>query len=51
MPGYAVSHHTVAVAGVADLAIRTLQDAQQHADPLGLAEAAGISAAQWSLFG
>jgi predicted nicotinamide N-methyase len=51
MPGYAVSHHTVAVAGVADLAIRTLQDTQQHADPEGLAEAAGISAAQWSLFG
>jgi predicted nicotinamide N-methyase len=51
MPGYAVSHHTVAIAGVGDLAIRTLQDSQQHADPLGLAEAAGISAAQWPLFG
>lgn len=51
MPAYSVSHHAVPVAGVADLAIRTLQDDQQHADPHGLAAAAGIGSAQWSLFG
>jgi len=51
MPGYAVTHQTVAVSGVADLRMRTLQDKQQHADPLGLAAEAGIGSAQWSLFG
>lgn len=51
MPGYRVSHQVVAVAGVADLAIRSLLDRQQHADPQGLAAAAGISDSQWSLFG
>ncbi|MBH9551983.1 class I SAM-dependent methyltransferase [Inhella gelatinilytica] len=51
MPGYLVSHHVVAVSGGADLTIRSLQDKQQHADPSGLAAAARISSAQWSLFG
>lgn len=51
MPGFSVIHQAVAVEGVADLLIRTLQDDQQYADPQGLAVAAGISSAQWSLFG
>lgn len=51
MPGYQVRHRLVEVAGVADLAIRSLLDRQQHADPQGLAADAGIDDAQWSLFG
>jgi predicted nicotinamide N-methyase len=51
MPGYHTTQHEVAVRGVANVHIRALQDRQQHADPLGLAEAAGISSAQWPLFG
>lgn len=51
MPGYAFAHHEVAVRGVADLRIRALLDQAQHADPDGLAAAAGISSAQWPLFG
>lgn len=51
MPGYATAQHEVAVRGVADLRIRALLDRQQHADPLGLAAKAGISSAQWPLFG
>ena len=51
MAGFAVSHQRVAVQGVADLLMQTLQDTQQYADPQGLADAAGISCAQWSLFG
>ncbi len=34
-----------------DYRIRALADRQQYADPDGLAELAGISSAQWSLFG
>ena len=34
-----------------DYSIRALIDRQQYADPDGLAEQAGISSAQWSLFG
>jgi 2-polyprenyl-3-methyl-5-hydroxy-6-metoxy-1,4-benzoquinol methylase len=41
----------VAVAGAADLEIRSLLDRLQYADPLGEAEAAGISPACWPLFG
>lgn len=41
----------VAVAGGAGLEIRSLLDRQQYADPLGEAEAAGISSAGWPLFG
>lgn len=41
----------IAVAGGADLQVRSLLDNQQYHDPLGLAQAAGISPACWSLFG
>ena len=34
-----------------DYRIRALADRQQYADPDGLAERAGISSAQWCLFG
>ena len=51
MPGYLVKHERVSVAGVADLTIRSLLDRQQFSDPDGRAAAAGISSAQWPLFG
>lgn len=51
MPGYEVRFQSVAVAGGADLEIRSLLDRQQYADPLGEAAAAGISPACWPLFG
>ena len=51
MPGYDVKFQRVAVAGGLDLEIRSLLDRQQYADPLGEAEAAGISPACWPLFG
>lgn len=51
MPGYEVRFQRVAVAGGADLEIRSLLDRQQYADPLGEAAAAGISPACWPLFG
>lgn len=51
MPGYSTAQHEVSVRGVASLRIRALRDQQQHADPQGLAAAAGISCAQWPLFG
>ena len=51
MPGYEVKQETIAVHGVADLIIRSLLDRQQYADPLGQAEALGISSAAWPLFG
>jgi len=51
MPGYQVKTERIQVAGVADLTIRSLLDRQQYADPEGLAAAAGISSAQWPLFG
>lgn len=50
-PGYAVKQERVPVAGGADLEIRSLLDRQQFHDPLGAAEAAGIGAAAWPLFG
>lgn len=50
MPGYAVKFETLTVAGQ-PLHIRSLLDRQQYADPLGEAEAAGISSATWPLFG
>ena len=34
-----------------DIHVRTLRDRQQFSDPLGEAEALGISSAQWPLFG
>lgn len=42
---------SVAVAGGADLQIRSLLDRRQYADPDGAALAAGVSAASWPLFG
>lgn len=51
MPGYQVKYQQVAVAGAADLEIRSLLDHDQFADPLGEAAAAGISPATWPLFG
>jgi predicted nicotinamide N-methyase len=51
MAGYQVKQEAVAVAGVADLLIRSLLDRQQFSDPQGLAEALGISSAAWPLFG
>mgnify|MGYP000261058915 CR=1 FL=1 len=51
MPGYEVKFQRLAVSGGADLEIRSLLDRQQFADPLGEAEAAGISSACWPLFG
>lgn len=37
--------------GKLDIHIRCLRDKQEFSDPLGEAEALGISSAQWSLFG
>ncbi|MFK7848531.1 MAG: methyltransferase [Rhodothermales bacterium] len=37
--------------GDIDVHVRSLRDNQQFSDPLGEAEALGISSAQWSLFG
>lgn len=51
MPGYKTKLEQVAVAGVADIHIRSLLDRQQYADPQGAAEALGISSAAWPLFG
>lgn len=51
MPGYQTKQETIAVAGVADLFIRSLLDRQQFADPLGAAERLGISSAAWPMFG
>ena len=51
MPGYEVKWQHVAIAGGADLHIRSLLDRQQYHDPLGAAEAAGIPPACWPLFG
>lgn len=49
-PGYEVKFETVAGTGD-DLQMRSLLDRQQFHDPLGEAELAGISSAQWPLFG
>lgn len=51
MPGYLTKQEDIAVAGAADLVIRSLLDNQQFHDPLGEAEALGISSATWPLFG
>lgn len=51
MPGYEVKWQHIAVAGGADLHIRSLLDRQQYCDPLGEAAAAGIPPACWPLFG
>jgi len=51
VPGYMTKLERIRVDGVAALQIRSLLDRQQYADPLGEAEALGISAANWPLFG
>jgi predicted nicotinamide N-methyase len=51
MPGYQTKQEQIAVAGVDDLAIRSLLDRQQYADPFGEAQRQGISPAAWPLFG
>jgi len=51
MPGYEVKQERVAIAGVADLVIRSLLDKQQFSDPQGDAERLGISSSLWPLFG
>lgn len=50
MSGYATHIHTLSLGGQ-DYRIRSLVDTQQFSDPDALAEHAGISSAQWSLFG
>lgn len=50
MPGYTTRLLTLRFGGH-DYRIRALSDLQQFADPHGLADRAGISSAQWSLFG
>lgn len=51
MPGYLTKQDSVAIAGAANLTIRSLLDKQQFSDPLGEAERLGISSALWPLFG
>lgn len=51
MPGYQIKVQSVAIAGAADLHVRSLLDRQQFADAAGAAQALGISTAQWPLFG
>jgi len=51
MPGYQVKQERIAIAGVADLIVRSLLDRQQFADPQGDAERLGISSSLWPLFG
>ena len=50
MPDYQVKTETVTVAGI-DYQIRSLLDLQQYSDPSHAAEQAGLSSANWSLFG
>lgn len=50
MTPYRVRYQTVEV-DYLDIHVRSLRDNQQFSDPLGEAEALGISSAQWSLFG
>jgi predicted nicotinamide N-methyase len=45
-----VRYQTIEI-GDTDIHLCTLRDKQQFSDPLGEAEALGISSAQWSLFG
>jgi predicted nicotinamide N-methyase len=50
MPGYLTRNLTLRIGGH-DFRVRALSDRQQFADPDGSAKRAGISSAQWSLFG
>ena len=49
--GYFTKQENIAVAGVADMVIRSLLDKQQFYDPLEAALRLGISSATWPLFG
>jgi predicted nicotinamide N-methyase len=51
MPGYQTKQECIAIAGAADLVIRSLLDREQFSDPLGTAQRLGISSATWPLFG
>jgi len=51
MAGYRTRQDSVGVPGAQHLLIRSLLDLQQYADPHEEAEAAGLSAATWPLFG
>ncbi len=51
MPGYLTKQENIAIAGVADLVIRSLRDRQQFSDPRGAAGRLGISSAAWPIFG
>ena len=51
MSGYRTKQESIAVAGVADLEVRSLLDREQFSDPLGEAERLGISSATWPMFG
>ncbi len=51
MPGFLYKQECISIEGAATLIIRSLLDKQQFADPLGEAEALGISSAAWPLFG
>lgn len=48
---YLTRQESIAVAGVANLEIRSLLDRQQYHDPAGQAQGLGISSATWPLFG
>jgi predicted nicotinamide N-methyase len=50
MPGYQVRETTETIGGHV-YRLRVLSDKQQYSDPDGHGERAGISSAQWSLFG
>lgn len=50
MPHFRTRYQTLEI-GSFDIHIRSLRDKQEFSDPLGEAEALGISSAQWSLFG
>ena len=49
--GYLTKQESIAVQGVSNMLIRSLQDKQQFYDPLELALRLGISSATWPLFG
>jgi predicted nicotinamide N-methyase len=51
MPGFKTKQESIAIAGAADLLIRSLVDRQQFHDPQLQAEKLGISSASWPLFG
>jgi predicted nicotinamide N-methyase len=51
MSEYRTKQERVAIAGDADLVIRSLLDREQHSDPDGAAERLGISSASWPMFG